>query len=526
MSDKNKSTTDSADDSDRSPQVGALLRASRLRVGEDLREVSENLCIRFLYLEAIEECRYEDLPGDTYAIGFIRSYAEHLGLDGEEVVRRYRMEQASGKRLSDLSFPTPVPESGVPKGAIVLVGVVLAVVVYGGWYATTTDDSILSDLISPVPERLQHLVEDGSQPADGNNGTQQSPSASGTENLDPSAQGSAGVNTETQEALQANTAEAIAEATEAARDSIEETTANAADTVTEVASSIAETVTEEAEQAAAVAQEAAQAVADTVEAETAPAAEATSDASNSVTGSTDVSSSTATQAATDVTSAVPAVEPEASPAPQSNEVATSGEASAPIQESTAVTTTDQTDTSTSSSSADASSSSTASAVGDVAPITTENAEATQPAAEATPSAQAPEVSAEDLNAQSLQGATIAAAPSVSAAAPVETASAPASQAETAGAATTSSGIVIRATDNSWVQITDPANGEVLFTGLMGPGATFDVPARTGLLLDTGDAGAIDILVNGNTVPKLGGQGTVRKGVTLDSARLIAGTAVN
>ena len=75
------------------PQVGALLRASRLRVGEELREVSDVLCIKFLYLEAIEECRYADLPGDTYAVGFIRSYAEHLGLDGDEVVRRYRTEQ-------------------------------------------------------------------------------------------------------------------------------------------------------------------------------------------------------------------------------------------------------------------------------------------------------------------------------------------------------------------------------------------------------------------------------------------------
>ena len=64
--------------------VGALLRASRLRVGENLQDVAAMLCIRYPYLEAIESARYNELPGLTYAVGFIRAYAEHLGLDSEE----------------------------------------------------------------------------------------------------------------------------------------------------------------------------------------------------------------------------------------------------------------------------------------------------------------------------------------------------------------------------------------------------------------------------------------------------------
>ena len=154
--DKRKNVDDG--DKDRSPQVGSLLRATRTRLGEDLRDIADVLCIRYLYLEAIEDCRYGDLPGDTYVIGFIRSYAEHMGLDGEEVVRRFRAEQIGNRRSNELSFPTPVPESGMPKGAIVFIGVVLAVLVYGGWYMSTTDEGILSDLISPVPDHLKDLV--------------------------------------------------------------------------------------------------------------------------------------------------------------------------------------------------------------------------------------------------------------------------------------------------------------------------------------------------------------------------------
>ncbi len=513
MSDKNKSTTETADDSDRSPQVGALLRASRLRVGEDLREVSDNLCIRFLYLEAIEECRYEDLPGDTYAIGFIRSYAEHLGLDGEEVIRRYRLEKASGKRLSDLSFPTPVAESGVPKGAIVLVGVVLAVLVYGGWYATTTDDSILSDLISPVPERLQHLVGDeNAQPAETNKAAPQSTTTSTNESSNAADQGAEGVNTETQEALQANTAEAIAEATEAARDNIENTNAAVSEVTTGTASPTVDAATNVLAETTDDVNQTATDMTDAAVSETA------NEASNVAT-TPEVTSSANDGTASNIVSTDTVVEPKPTPESQPSEVATSSDASSVPQEA-----------------ADTEQANTPSA-----PVETTNEEtAITSSAAAETSVEEPspaptpvveQVSAEDLNAQSLQAAagettTGSQVEQPSTVASEQTSAAPEVASTTPVVAVQSSGIVVRAIDNSWVQITDPVSGEILFTGLMAPGVTFDVPARSGLLLDTGNAGAIDIIVNGNTVPKLGGEGTVRKGVALNAARLIAGTAAN
>ncbi len=66
--------------------VGAFLRASRLRRGEELADVAAQLRIRLVYLEAIEDGRFDALPGNTYAVGFIRTYAEYLGLDGQLVV--------------------------------------------------------------------------------------------------------------------------------------------------------------------------------------------------------------------------------------------------------------------------------------------------------------------------------------------------------------------------------------------------------------------------------------------------------
>lgn len=524
MSDKSKSTTETAEDSDRSPQVGALLRASRERVGEDLRNVSDDLCIRFLYLEAIEECRYDDLPGDTYAIGFIRSYAEHLGLDGEEVIRRYRMERASGKRLSDLSFPTPVPESGVPKGAIVLVGAVLAVLVYGGWYVSTTEDTILSDLIAPVPERLQHLVEEENKPAETAETALEPTTPTTEQSSETAVQNEPSVNSETQEALQANTAEAIAEATEAARDNIEDTVATAVDSATETASNVAETVTSETEAAV-------EEVAETVETAVEQVTEEVAEVTEPTTIESEVVASTET-AVTEVADVTPATETEPSETLQTDQAAQPAESN-----DGPTSTNDETESEPSSVTADASAQAEESSSTDTesAPETTEAAQdssvvveesAVAPEPEAQPATQ--EISAEDLNALALQAATGESVPeqTQTSSPTAETASEPSAAQTSTSSSDASSGIVIRANDNSWVQVTDPSSGEILFTGLMAPGASFNVPARSGLLLDTGNAGAIDVIVNGTTAPKLGGVGDVRKGIALNGARLIAGTAGN
>src|ERR1700748_1227444 len=64
--------------------VGQDLRAARLRRGDEIAQVSRALKIRKDHLEALEEDRLEDLPGKNYALGFVRSYARHLGLGPDQ----------------------------------------------------------------------------------------------------------------------------------------------------------------------------------------------------------------------------------------------------------------------------------------------------------------------------------------------------------------------------------------------------------------------------------------------------------
>jgi cytoskeleton protein RodZ len=85
-------------------------------------------------------------------------------------------------------------------------------------------------------------------------------------------------------------------------------------------------------------------------------------------------------------------------------------------------------------------------------------------------------------------------------------------------------VVIRATDENWVQLRASDNSPVL-TRILKRGESLKVPALPGLTLFTGNAGALDIVVDGESVPPIGAVGMVRRNVALDAERLRAGTAV-
>ncbi len=143
-------------------RVGAELRAARQRLGWALPDVAQELRIRLPFLQAIEDGRVADLPGNAYAVGFLRTYAATLGLDAAEVARRFRAEAHEVNRKTELAFPAPVPERGVPAGAVVLLGVVLAAGAYAGWYRFS-DDRRAEAGVAAVPERLAPLA-DGALP--------------------------------------------------------------------------------------------------------------------------------------------------------------------------------------------------------------------------------------------------------------------------------------------------------------------------------------------------------------------------
>ena len=70
-------------------EIGNSLREARLRQGLDYPQVELATKIRAKYIRALEEEEFEVLPSGTYIKGFMRSYAEFLGLDGQLYVDEY-----------------------------------------------------------------------------------------------------------------------------------------------------------------------------------------------------------------------------------------------------------------------------------------------------------------------------------------------------------------------------------------------------------------------------------------------------
>ena len=75
-------------------------------------------------------------------------------------------------------------------------------------------------------------------------------------------------------------------------------------------------------------------------------------------------------------------------------------------------------------------------------------------------------------------------------------------------------VSVTATDLSWVQVID-ANGRIIFKKVLKPGEVYRVPDQQGLTLTTGNAGGINLTVDGKRAPQLGQKGDIVRGVTLD-----------
>src|ERR671934_217736 len=103
-------------------EIGSSLREARLRQGLDLPEVEQATKIRGKYLRALEDEQFELLPSETYVKGFLRTYAEYLGLDGQLYVDEFNSRFVTGEdelrvRRSTVRPPRrnrPVPRAVAP----------------------------------------------------------------------------------------------------------------------------------------------------------------------------------------------------------------------------------------------------------------------------------------------------------------------------------------------------------------------------------------------------------------------------
>lgn len=138
-------------------RIGAALREARQARGEDLYAVAEILRIKPSYLFALEEGDLSMTPGRAYALGFLRTYADHLGFDGAEVVRLVKETFDGAPPAPELVVPRAANEDRRPHGVLVAASIILVGVLYGSWHMLWRDQPVL-ERVAAVPGELGRLA--------------------------------------------------------------------------------------------------------------------------------------------------------------------------------------------------------------------------------------------------------------------------------------------------------------------------------------------------------------------------------
>lgn len=109
---------------DTGPDIGAALKSAREFRGLTLQDVADSTRIRRAYLAAIEDMRLDELPSRPFTIGYVRAYANALGMDGEAAVERFKLDEPAPDE--PLRAPVGVRRDGDPRVmAIVIVGLLI-----------------------------------------------------------------------------------------------------------------------------------------------------------------------------------------------------------------------------------------------------------------------------------------------------------------------------------------------------------------------------------------------------------------
>ncbi|MGB0671653.1 MAG: RodZ domain-containing protein [Rhodospirillales bacterium] len=453
--------------------IGPMLRASRLRLGQDIDDVAAVLCIRPVYITAIEENRFGDLPGPTYAVGFIRTYADHLGLDSDEILRRFKGEGTSGVKGASLAFPEPIPETGIPSAAMLLLAALFFIAAYGVWYVSTEEDGFLRDLVQQPPKSIQ-----ADAPTSVPSPTVAAPDS--TASAAPEA-----------------APETASASADAGKPAVEAAELEKVEPTSEPATLSSDAPVEKAEPAAAPTG------GEVVQGNPSPTPDAAKPVSEKVAETAPISAAPLAKASTDAAPATPSAAP-AKPAPAAAPKAetpissTPGSTASVSPASTAPTVKPEPKTESASTPA----AKIETVVEEVADATPEPSPIPATEAAPTPPASEPAVT-ETRVAEPPASSPVASPVATQAAEPVAT------QGEGA------TRVVLTARQETWMEVRDTTDDSRLLSRVLKVGETFNVPNRPGIELITGNAGGLAVTVDGKPVADLGPAGAVRRGIKLE-----------
>lgn len=143
--------------------IGSILKQARIKKDIDVFSISQTLRISERYIHAMENMDLASLPEKVYTLGFVRSYANHLGIDPDKSIAQFKEEIYQGgdeKEQKALSIPKPVDESLFPSTKTIIFAIVsLTFISTALWYWNkmsnpTPEEEIKALLETEEPNRL------------------------------------------------------------------------------------------------------------------------------------------------------------------------------------------------------------------------------------------------------------------------------------------------------------------------------------------------------------------------------------
>jgi cytoskeletal protein RodZ len=154
-------------------EIGNSLREARVRQQLEFAELEQATKIRARYLRALEEESFDTLPAQTYVKGFLRTYADYLGLDGQLYVDEYNSRFATGeeehrepvvaRRTSNVGSHHRRVESRWVLYALAAIGGVFALVI-AAWKFSDTGTQKIPNLASDTTPPAASTVKQKAQP--------------------------------------------------------------------------------------------------------------------------------------------------------------------------------------------------------------------------------------------------------------------------------------------------------------------------------------------------------------------------
>lgn len=136
--------------------IGQYMRESRESLRVSIEQAAQALHIRPKYLESLEAGELSDLPGKSYTRGYIRNYAQYLGLDVDKVLEGYGL---LGPKIAELFIPEPTHQQNLPSRWLVWLSLIGLILLYGCWYFAFHDHTKLKNMVAELPESIAHLLD-------------------------------------------------------------------------------------------------------------------------------------------------------------------------------------------------------------------------------------------------------------------------------------------------------------------------------------------------------------------------------